>query len=153
MKLAARSELLNILTAPPNHALEPTLGRLKPAVEIVKIPPGVNLIDSTWVFKKKYNQDNVYERAKARVAPRGFKQRAGVDYNPDDMQAPTLAMEFAMLFLALQVQRNMDVRLIDFDSAFQHTAVDMPIYLHEVSRGNDQETRGVPEAKQRTSRH
>eukprot|EP01032_Pedospumella_encystans_P029741 gene29741-33577_t len=58
-----------------------------------------------------------------------FKQKAGQDYNPDDVEAPTLSIEAAMFFLGLQVHRNMSVRLIDFDSAFQHTAVDMPIYM------------------------
>lgn len=129
LREAARKELREILTPPPNHSLEATFGRLKPAVEVVKIPPGVNLIDSTWVFKKKYSQDNVYDRAKARIAPRGFKQRAGVDFDPNAVQAPALSMDSAMLFLALQANRDMDVQLIDFDSAFQHTAVDMPIYM------------------------
>lgn len=129
LRAAARKELHDILTPPQNHALNPTNGVLKAAVEVVKIPPGVNLIDSTWVFKKKYNQDGEYERAKARVAPRGFKQKAGQDYNADDVEAPTLSIESAMFFLGLQVQRNMSVRLIDFDSAFQHTAVDLPIYM------------------------
>jgi len=129
LREAARKELREILTPPANHALEATFGRLKAAVEVVNIPPGANLIDSTWVFKKKYSQDNVYDRAKARIAPRGFKQRAGVDFDPDAVQAPTLSMDSAMIMLALQVNRNMDAVLIDFDSAFQHTAVDMPIYM------------------------
>ena len=129
LREAAAKELREILSPPPNYALDPTFGRPKAAVEIVSIPPGVNLIDSVWVFKKKFTQDNVYDRAKARVAPRGFKQRAGVDFDPDAVQAPTLSMDSAMLLLALQVNRNMDVTLIDFNSAFQHTALDMPIYM------------------------
>lgn len=124
LREAARKELTDILT---RRRL--ANGTWVAPMELVDTPAGANLIGSKWVFKKKYTQDMVFDRAKGRLTSKGFMQRPYRDYDPDNVASPTLMMESAMIMLSLQVNRNMDVLQIDFDSAFQNTAVDMPIYM------------------------
>ena len=50
------------------------------AIPITQEPVDADVIDSTWAMKKKAS--GVYH---ARLVARGFKQRAGVSYDPRDI--------------------------------------------------------------------
>ena len=53
------------------------------AVPISQVPADADVIDSTWAMKKKAS--GVYH---ARLVAQGFKQCAGVSYNPRDIMSP-----------------------------------------------------------------
>ena len=55
------------------------------AMPITQVPVDADVIDSTWAMKKKAS--GVY---RARLAARGFKQRAGVSYDPSDIMSPVV---------------------------------------------------------------
>jgi hypothetical protein len=48
--------------------------------QLVPPRPGINVIDSKWIFKAKKHADGSIERYKARLVAKGFKQRHGLDY-------------------------------------------------------------------------
>jgi hypothetical protein len=66
--------------------------------------PGLNLIDSKWVFKTKRHSDGSIERYKARLVVKGFKQRYGMDY--EDTFSPVVKPATIHLLLSLVVAKG-----------------------------------------------
>ena len=44
------------------------------------LPPGTNVIPVKWVFKIKTDENGKITKFKARITPKGFKQKHGVDF-------------------------------------------------------------------------
>ena len=65
----------------------------------VRRPRDVELIDSKWIFKLKYNEDGKIDKYKARLCARGFKQVHGVNY--DETFSPVVRYDSLRYLLAL----------------------------------------------------
>ena len=62
-----------------------------------KFPEGSQPIGVKWVFKKKMNTQGEIERYKAQLIAKGYKQKAGIDY--DEVFAPIGRMETIRLLI------------------------------------------------------
>jgi hypothetical protein len=94
---------------------------------LVPSRPGINLIDSKWVFKVKKHADGSIERYKACLAAKGFKQRYGLDYA--DTFSPIVKHATIRLLLSLAVTRGWSLRQLDIQNAFLHGVLEKEVYM------------------------
>ena len=86
-------------------------------------------ISCHWVFKKKYDQNGVLTRHKARLVANGSKQQYGIDY--EETFAPVVKFITLRLLLALCAFYDWECDHIDFDTAFLNGILQEIVYMFQ----------------------
>ncbi|CAB0043199.1 unnamed protein product [Trichogramma brassicae] len=108
---------------------------------IINRPEGIQVLDTKWVFKTQLNTDGTVRRYKARLCARGFKQRAGIDY--EETYAPVVKYESLRILFAIAAHEDLEMVQFDVKTAFLYGILEEDIYitlpqgLHE-SHGENQ---------------
>ncbi|GJW85199.1 retrotransposon protein, putative, ty1-copia subclass [Tanacetum coccineum] len=86
--------------------------------ELMNLPPGCKPPGYKWIFKKKMKAVDTINKYKARLAIKGFKQRAGLDYF--DTYSPVTRITSVRMILAISSFRlkNLEVHQMDVKTAF-----------------------------------
>ena len=98
--------------------------------EVLKLsypPEGKEAIDCKWVFKAKRNEKNEISRYKTRLVAKGFSQIEGEDYW--ETFSPTVSIKSIKWLLALAAQHDLEIKQIDFDTAFLNADLKEEIYM------------------------
>jgi Reverse transcriptase (RNA-dependent DNA polymerase) len=79
------------------------------------LPPGTELIDSTWAMKKKANGTH-----HARWAARGFKQKPGAHYNPNSTSSPVVSDVSVRILFVIAALSGWPMHGMAVEAAFLH---------------------------------
>jgi hypothetical protein len=95
--------------------------------QVCSLPEGKNALGTKWVFKIKYNSQNVPERYKARLVAKGFDQEEGIDYK--ETFSPVVKVQSIRLLLAISVNEGLFVHHVDISTAFLYGILDEDVYI------------------------
>ena len=91
------------------------------------LPPATNVIPVKWVYKIKTDENGTITKYKARITPKGFKQRHGVDYF--EVYANTGKYKTLHIALSVAAARNLELRQLDVPQAFTQAVLDEDVYM------------------------
>ncbi|CAL5356856.1 unnamed protein product [Camellia sinensis] len=98
--------------------------------ELVQLPKGKKAIGCKWVHTKKEGipgKDNI--RFKARLVPKGYAQKEGIDYN--EVFSPVMKHTFIRILLALVAQFDLELAQLDVKTTFLHGDLEKEIYMSQ----------------------
>lgn len=96
---------------------------------LVDKPEDRKLLDTKWVFKKKYGTDGNINRFKARLVVKGCSQVAGRDYK--ETYAPVIRYTSLRYIFALAARYDMEIHHLDVTTAYLQGDLDDEIYIKQ----------------------
>lgn len=86
-----------------------------------------NVLPVKWVFKKKIDKSGVVVQHKARITPKGFRQKAGVDYF--EVFAHTGKYKTLRVVLAIAAAQDLELNQLDVPTAFVRAPLEETVYM------------------------
>ena len=105
--------------------------------ELVPLPTGCHAVGTQWVFTTKLNQNGEVEKYKARAVVRGDQQRAGNDYDSNNIYAPVVGMITLRILLSIVCILNYELFQMDVTQAFLHALIKEVIYVKQLQGYDD----------------
>ena len=97
--------------------------------DLVKAPPGANIMDSMWVYDIKWDGEGNRIKDKARLVGKGYTQQLGIDYN--ETWAGVTRLESVRMTAAIAANLNLKLWRIDFVGAYLNSLTKEDIYMKQ----------------------
>ena len=97
--------------------------------DLVIPPPGVNIMDSMWIYDIKWDGEGNRIKDKARLVGKGYTQQLGVDYN--ETWAGVTRLESVRMTAAVAARHNLKLWRIDFVGAYLNSLTKEDIYMKQ----------------------
>ena len=100
------------------------------------LPENTNVIRVKWVFKIKTDENGAIAKYKARITPKGYMQKEGIDYF--EVFANTGKYKSMRLLLSLAAVGDLELFQLDVPQAFTQADLDETVYM-EMPEGFESE--------------
>jgi Reverse transcriptase (RNA-dependent DNA polymerase)/GAG-pre-integrase domain/gag-polypeptide of LTR copia-type len=97
--------------------------------DLVKAPPGTNIMGSMWVYDIKWDGEGKRIKDKARLVGKGYTQQLGVDYN--ETWAGVTRLESVRMTAAVAAKLDLKLWRIDFVGAYLNSLTKEDIYMKQ----------------------
>jgi hypothetical protein len=97
--------------------------------DLVKPPPGANIMDSMWVYNIKWDGEGNRIKDKARLVGKGYTQQLGIDYN--ETWAGVTRLESVRMTAAVAAKFDLKLWRIDFVGAYLNSLTKEDIYMKQ----------------------
>ena len=101
----------------------------KQVFKVVDRTRGMRTMKTKWVYKTKRDSEGRVTKHKARLVAKGFLQRYGIDYT--ETFSPVARFSSIRTVIALAVQLGLEVKQIDFETAYLNAPVEERLYLEQ----------------------
>jgi hypothetical protein len=91
------------------------------------IPPDRVVVNIIWIYKAESDTIGDVSRFKARFVAKGCSQRVGLDYM--ETFSPVIRMASLRHFLAIAAARDLELCLLDIDTAFLYAPIKEDVYI------------------------
>lgn len=107
--------------------------------ELVSPPKDVNIIGNRWVFTKKFDENGILTRYKARLVAQGYSQGYIHDYS--DTFSPVIRFESFRLLIAIAAYHNLEIGQMDIKGAYLNGQLSETIYMKQPKGCDDKSGR------------
>jgi hypothetical protein len=97
--------------------------------DLVKSPPGANIMGSMWVYDIKWDGEGNRIKDKARLVGKGYTQQLGVDYN--ETWAAVTRLESVRMTAAVAAKLDLKLWRLDFVGAHLNSVTKEDIYMKQ----------------------
>ena len=97
--------------------------------DLVKPPPGANVMGSMWVYDIKWDGEGNRIKDKARLVGKGYTQQLGINYN--ETWAGVTRLESVRMTTAIAAKHDLKLRGIDFVGAYLNSLTKEDIYMKQ----------------------
>lgn len=92
-----------------------------------ELPKNANVLPMRWVYVQKTDMTGAPTKKKARITPKGYRQKVGVDCF--EVYAHTGKYKSGRVALALAAMMNLEINQLDVPSAFLNADLDEEVYM------------------------
>ena len=100
--------------------------------DVVQRESWMDVLPSTWAFRRKTYPNGQTKKLKARFCVRGDRERAHVHYDPAQIFAPVVSWTTVRLMLLLTAQLELKSAQVDYVAAFVHAPIPLPDNYNEL---------------------
>ena len=97
--------------------------------DLVELPEDYKTVRCKWVFKTKRDSTGNIEHHKAKLVPKGFTQKDGIDYKETFL--PVFRKDSLIIIMALVAHYDLELHQMDVKTTFLNGNLEEEVYMNK----------------------